>query len=395
MKRTVLLPIGIASATILVIMGLVILLTGSFYILPTITIDPVGDEGVDEYGVLVLTGTTNLGLNTHLIVNLSSVPGKGAPHNWTGFTSVEFGSGGRNFWRAVINPPTLPQGEYSVFVSDITFSRDGSTPIPGSVVATTIITLPEGKGVHSNGKESFLRINTVDTRGIGERIDISGTTSLPPGTVVVWKVETGSCPHTDMNERDPIPAGTLVAEGRTIVTHGIADVHRWSCFIDSSGLSPGCYLIEASGNMTKGSAEFIISREPTQGVPSRERIITIDTFPDPSLNTMVTLTGTTSLPGGEELYVAITPNMGSGYDFLVNPKDMSQSASFSGVIGTVLVEESAGEFNLWSMVFDTYRLHPGQYVVEVSIPTMNLTTTRREPGDVLAAMNFTILGGTP
>lgn len=395
MKRTALLPIGIASATILVIMGLVILLNGSFYFLPTITIDPVGNEGVDEYGVLVLTGTTNLGLNTHLIVTLSAVPGRGATHNWTGFSSVEFGSGGRNFWRAVINPSTLPPGEYSVIVSDITFSRDGSTPIPGSVVATTTITLPERKGVPITGKESFLRINTVDPRVAGERIDISGTTSLQPGTVVVWKVETGSCPHINMSERDAIPDGTLVAEGRTIVTHGIADVHRWSCFIDSSGMRPGCYLIEVSENMTEGSAEFFISRESPHGIPASDRSITIDTFPDPSLNTMVTLTGTTRLPGGEELYVAISPNKGSGYDFLVNPKDMSQSAMFSGVIGTVLVEEGPGELNLWSIVFDTYRLHPGDYVVEVSIPKTNLTTSRREQGDVLATMNFTILGETP
>lgn len=392
MKRTVLLPIGIASATILVLMALWILLTGTFYFLPTITIDPVGDEAVDEHGMLVLSGTTNLGLNTHLIVNVSAVSGKHTPFYKTVFTSVEFGSGGRNFWRAVISPSTLPPGDYSVFVSDIAFSQDGRTAIPGSVIASTTVTIPEQKKVTPAIKESFLRINTVDAMAVGERIDVTGTTSLPPGTVVVWKVETGSCPHPEMTEREAIPSGTLIAEGRTIATEGIAGVNRWSCFIDSSGMRPGCYMIEVSENMTEGSAEFFIPMDSTAVVPTSDRFITIDMFPDPPLNTIVTLTGTTSFPRGEELYVTITPNMRSGYDFLVNPKDMSQSASFSGVVGTVSVEEGPGELNLWSMVFDTYRLHPGNYVVEVSIPKTNITASGREQGDILAATNFTILG---
>lgn len=395
MKKTLLLVVGIASATILVVMGLGILLTGSFYFLPTITIDPVGDGAVDEHGMLVLTGTTNLGLNTHLLVNLSAISGYDIPHHRTGFTSVEFGPGGRNMWRMVINTTTLPPGEYSILVSDIAYAWDGSTPIPGNVVATTAITLSDRKDVNPAGKEPFLRINTVDAGAVGERIDISGTTSLPPGTVMVWKVEPVPCPNINMNEGDLAPAGTLVAEGPTIVSQGIAGVHRWSSFIDSSGMKPGCYLIEVSGDLTKGSAEFVISREPAISPPEPDRYITIDTFPDPSPNTMVTLTGTTNLPGGEEIYVAIIPNKGSGYDFLVNPKDMSQSAMFSGVIGTVPVEKGPGAFNLWSMVFDTYRLHPGHYVVEVSIPKMNMTISGWEQGDVLAAMNFTILGEAP
>ncbi len=395
MKKTALLPIGIVSATILVAMGIGILFSGPFYFLPTITIDPVGDEAVDEYGMLVLTGTTNLGPNTHLLINLSAVPGKDATNFTTGFTSIEFGSGGRNMWRTVFNTSTLPPGDYSVLVSDITISTDGRTAIPGNVVATKKITLPERKDASPTVKASFLRINMVNARSVGERVDISGTTSLPPGTVVVWRVEPVVCPNTGMSDGEPIPGGTLVAEGRTIVTQGIAGVQRWSSFIDSSGMTPGCYLIETSGDMTKGSAEFVISREASMRPPTSDRSITIDTFPDPSLNTMVTLTGTTNLPAGEEMYVAIVPNKGSGYDFMVDPKDLSQSATFSGAVGTVSVEEGPGGLNLWSMVFDTYRLHPGNYIVEVSIPKTNMTTSGLEQGDVLAAMTFTILGETP
>jgi hypothetical protein len=46
------------------------------------------------------------------------------------------------------------------------------------------------------------------------------------------------------------------------------------------------------------------------------------------------------------------------------------------------------------MDFDTYRLDPGRYTVEVSNSKTNQTTFMLEQGDVSAATSF-IIGGEP
>ncbi len=389
MKRTFLLPVGIASATILVVMAFWILITGTFYLIPTITIDPVSEGSVDGNGILVLTGTTNLPLNTHLLVNVSPASGTDGTYD-TEITSVSFGSDGKNSWTAFVNASGLSPGKYLVRVSDIKVTDSGWTILPGAVTATNEIFLAGRPALGPADKEIYLRINTVGPTAAGKVIYITGTTNLPPGTEVAWKVDPASCPQTGTAGEQPVPEGIPAAEAGTVVTKGIAGVHRWSCFLDSTGMSPGCYQVTISGDGMEGTAGFVVSDEPSVVAPLPSRFVTIDTIPDPQVNTMVVLTGTTSLPAGADLNVAIIPNMESEYDFLVNPKDRSQGASFSGVVGTVAVEEGAGGINLWSFGFDTYRLNHGLYSVEVSIPKMNMTISGREPGDILATMNFTI-----
>lgn len=393
MKRTALLPIGIASATILVLMALWILVTGTFYLVPTITIDPIGDEPLDEFGMLVLTGTTNLPLNSHLFINVSPAYGTDGAYR-TGLASVAFGTGGRNSWRAVVNASALPPGRYMARVSDIALTEGGSPIMPGAVTAISEISLPGQPAFVVPEKEPYIRINTIGQVAAGEITEISGTTSLPPGTVAVWKVDPVPCSGNGTPGSPDITRGAAMAEGSTTVTEGISGVHRWSCFLDAVGAMPGCYRIVVLGETSEGAAEFTITSDPSQSRYQPPRFITIDTFPDPPRNTMVVLTGTTNLPAGEELTVVIIPDMKSEYDFLVNPQDRSQGASFSGVIGSITAQPGSGGINLWSMDFDTYHLDPGKYSVEVSNSKTNQTTFRLEQGDVSAATGF-IIGGEP
>lgn len=394
MKRTALLPIGIAAATILVVMALWILLTGTFYLFPVITIDPVGADAVDEYGILILTGTTNLGLNTYFFVNVSPASGTDGPHE-TEIASVDFGSRGRNSWRAVINTSALPPGEYSIRVSTVTYPGNGKTAVPGDVAAKAGVTIPERQVPDPAAKKHFFRINTVGSRAAGERVDVTGTTDLLPETPVHWKMEPVPCLQNNTSSKEPSPGTRPVAEGRTSVTPGVAGIHRWSFAIDSPGMPPGCYHIDVSGDSVEATADIALSGDSAGIGPVPSGFITIDTFPDPLLNTLVVLTGTTSLSAGEEIFVEITPDMGDGFDFLVNPQDRSQGASFSGVIETVAVEAGNGGLNLWSMGFDTYRLRTGKYRVEVSNSKVNTTTFQLEEGNVSAAQIFFIRGETP
>jgi len=391
MKRTALLPIGIASATILVVMALWILFTGTFYLVPTITIDPIGDEPLDEFGMLVLTGTTNLPLNSHLFINVSPAHGADGAYR-TGLTSVAFGTGGRNSWRAVVNASALPPGRYVARVSVIALIEGGSPIMPGAVTAISEISLPGQQSFVVPEKEPYIRINTIGQVAVGEITKISGTTSLPPGTIAVWKVDPVPCSGNDTPGSTDITTGAATAEGSTTITEGISGIHRWSCFLDPVGAMPGCYRIVVLGETSEGAAEFTITSDPSQSRYQPPRFITIDTFPDPPRNTMSVLTGTTNLPAGEELTVEIVPDMKRDYNFLVNPQDRSQGANFSGVIGSITVQAGSGGINLWAMDFDTYRLDPGKYAVEVSNSKTNQTTFMHEQGDVSVATSFTIRG---
>jgi len=166
-------------------------------------------------------------------------------------------------------------------------------------------------------------------------------------------------------------------------------------------MEPGCYLVTITGsslagnfpeNTTENAVEFVLPCFASESAPFPSRFITVDTIPAQPINAKVAITGTTSLPAGEEFLVEITPLPRRNYDFIVNPMDRSQGAVFAAVKGTALVVPWSGDINLWSMNFDTYHLPPGDYAVNVSNSRVNSTTFRTEPGDVSVSGTFTVRG---
>lgn len=397
MKKTPLLFAGIIAATILVVMGMGILLTGSFYFIPSITIDPFGDGEIDENGMLVLTGTTNLGVNTFLLVNVTD--GSPGGEKATSLASVLPGSGGRNTWKAAVNVSPLPPGTYMVRVSSVDLSGNNRTAVPGRVSVTAPFTLPE---MPSSGDRAlptpFLRANRIGEWVPGERIDLSGVTNLGPGTELLWRVDPVRCPGPEGGI--PVPAGQL-PNGSTVVTGGISGINRWSFSFDSAGISAGCYLVnitrygvpgEPLKNRTGDSVEFRLSASAPKATPTPSRYITIDTIPDIRENTRVTVTGTSSLSPGEELVVEITPTVSSGYSFVVDPEGRARGGVFAGVTGTAVVVQGTAGANHWSMDFDTFHLPQGEYELKVANPELNDETTRIGPGDVSCTTRFTVRG---
>jgi hypothetical protein len=405
MKKTALLLAGIISATILVVMGLGILLTGSFYFMPSITIDPFSNEDIDGNGMLVLTGTTNLGLNTHLLVNVSAGSGQAFPAGKgyiTEIASILPGSGGRNSWKAALNVSSLGPGDYTIRVSSVTFAGNNWTAVPGTVVVTSRFRLGnESAGGNRALPVPFIIANTIGNRAADDTIGVTGTTNLPPGIMVLWKVDSIRCTGNGSVTGTPAPVIALLPRGNTEILSGTAGVNRWSFSFNSSGMEPGCYLVTVTGsslagnfpeNTTENTVEFVLSGLASETAPSPSRFITVDAIPAQPINAKVVITGTTSLPAGEEFLVEITPLASRSYDFVVNPTDRSQGAVFAGVKGTVFVVPWSGDINLWSMDFDTYHLPPGDYSVNVSNSRVNRTTFRTEPGDVSVSGTFTVRG---
>lgn len=405
MKKTVLLFAGIIAATILVVMGLGILLTGSFYFMPSITIDPLSNEDIDGNGMLVLTGTTNLGLNTHLLVNITSGPGRASRSDIapaTAIASVLPGTGGRNSWKAAVNVSGLPPGDYMIRVSGVTFTGNNGTAGPGPVIAAVQFTLGSALTAGDRGLPApFITANTIGKQAGGDRIGVTGTTNLPPGIMVFWKVDSVGCTGNGSVTGTPAPVIALLPQGNAEILSGTAGVNRWSFSFNSSGMEPGCYLVTITGsslagnfpeNTTENAVEFVLPGFTSESAPFPSRFITVDTIPARPINAKVVITGTTSLPAGEEFLVEITPLPRRNYDFIVNPMDRSQGAVFAAVKGTALVVPWSGDINLWSMNFDTYHLPPGDYAVNVSNSRVNSTTFRTEPGDVSVSGTFTVRG---
>lgn len=400
MKKTALLFSGIIAATILVIMGLGILLTGSFYFISSITINPFSDKDIDGNGILVLTGTTNLGVNTFLLLNVSAGPGQTLPSaaaHSTELVSVQPGSGGRNVWKAAVNVSSLPPGDYIIRVSGVTFAGNNRTAIPGAVMVTGQFRLGNESAGENRGLASpFIIANTPGNKAVSNTIGINGTTNLPPGTSVLWNVYKAQCPGNSTNTTFSDTAALIT--GSTAVTPGTSGNNRWELEFNSSGMASGCYRVRFAGEtpegiFSEGMADFALSGEGAEETRGPSVFITIDTIPDQQVNTQVVITGTTSIPAGEEFIVEISPLAGSGYDFSVNPKDMSRGAMFAGVAGTALVEPWTGDIGLWSMDFGTYYLPPGEYEVTVSNSRVNQTTFRTEPGNVSITGTFTVRGG--
>ena len=385
MKKTPLLFAGIVAATILVVMGLGIFLTGSFYFMPSITVDAFSDNEIDENGIMVLTGTTNLGVNTFLLVNISCESPAG--EKATSLASVLPGTGGRNKWKATVNVSPLPPGEYTLRVSNVVFSGINRTAVPGGVFVTKQLSFGTGPtGADRGIPTPFIRANPLGEKAVGEAIEVSGTTNIEPGSTLIWEIE-------PVQYRENM-TGTLPA-GCTAVTPGTAGINRWSFEFDSNGIDPGSYVVNIAGdiptgfsvNKTGDTVEFVLSSSAPVATPAPSRFITIDAIPDSPENERVTITGTTSLPAGEKLVIEITPLVGSGYEFVVSPDGRSRSGTFAGVTGTAVVMQGGGGINLWSMNFDTYHLPPGGYEVKV-----NPATSGIEPCDVYCTANFTVGG---
>ena len=401
MKKTALLFAGIISATILVVMGLGILLTGSFYFMPSITIDSFSDSDIDANDMLVLTGTTNLGLNTHLLVNISAGPGQAFPTD-KGYVneiaSLLPGSGGRNSWKAALNVSSLGPGDYTIRVSSVTFAGNNWTAVPGSVVVTRGFRIGnKSAGGNRALPAAFIVANFIGDRAPGESIAVTGTTNLPPGTSILWDVYQVQCPGNGTVPK--IPARVPLLTGSTAITPGTAGINRWVFLFNSSGIAPGCYLVHFAGEtpegmFSEGETGFVLSGIPKEEPAVPSRFITIDTLPGLQVNSRVVITGTTSLPENDELLIEISPIAQGNYEFVVNPRDMSQGAMFTGVAGTAVIVTGTGGVNLWAMDFDTYHLSPGDYTVNVSNTKVNLTTHRTEPGEVSITGTFTVQEGS-
>ncbi|MDD1690999.1 MAG: hypothetical protein LUQ66_10100 [Methanoregula sp.] len=399
MKKKYLTYAGVVAAALLVIMFAGILLSGPFSVFSTVTIDPIPDHAVGD--LVIITGTTNLMAGTVLdldIIAVSPAPNTKSPLGTVDAFIVR-GGGMSNTWSGALDTSALPPGEYLVkaywvnetvrsdLLATSRFRLTGTKPVPTGTPGTGDLQPPQ------------IGINPPGTLWRGEKLLVTGTTSLPEGTELTYLIIQQS--NASVFTVNPKTGDREVREGLTRsgvvnVLPGTGGVNRWSFAVDSTEFIPSEYFIIVTLESIK--TERIGIQPPYDTAPlivkeaildnatlpvmdtSTCRHITIDAFPTRWADQTFTITGTTDLPPGTKLLVRVNP---TEYDLTMNPEVKHFASSMSGAAGTVTVEKGIGDTGLWSMTLDKEKMDPDlrKYVVNISNSWIDNRTYETISGD--------------
>nr|WP_319376259.1 hypothetical protein [uncultured Methanoregula sp.] len=221
-----------------------------------ITIDPISDKTTGD--LLIITGSTNLPAGTMLMIQAG---------NFGGNTEVNPGSNGVNRYSMPIDSSILEPGTQTITVINL-IGDLAKEYKPGTVKETSTFTLkgtflatesPVKTTVTGN---DYIRLHAIGDRSVGDQFLITGTTSLPLGTMLLWQImpDTGTTP-AGVNETASGIAGA------SPVTKGDGIVNRVSFAADMSKQKPGKWVVlvgelkegefDMMGN-PRGSASFIL-----------------------------------------------------------------------------------------------------------------------------------------
>jgi hypothetical protein len=221
---------------------------------PYIHVDHVADQATGD--LLIVKGTTNLPANTTLMVMVS---------NYGGNTEVYTDSHGTNRFSIPVDTSILKPGTCTITVMQMKGDPAKGDYGPAGLNETASFTLhgaylttdtPVQPSVTTT---DFLRVNPVGDRARGDQFLITGTTSLPVGTPVIWVV--GPAPLS--TDATGMESGIM---GSSQVTKGDGALNRVSFAVDTSILPPERYNASVSiatedfmpGNLT-GFALFNVT----------------------------------------------------------------------------------------------------------------------------------------
>ncbi len=339
-----------------------------------INIDPVTDKTTGD--LLIVTGSTNLPAGTELMVQAGSS---------NGGAKVRAGTVGVNRFSSPLDTSTMEPGKKTIKVTNMIGDLEKGDYRKGNVNATASFTL---KGPYLTTdtpvqatitKDDFIRINTIGDRSFGDQFLITGTTSLPVGTEVLWQVSPASF-TTDPDQQTGTFTGAMA---NSQVTKGTGNINRVSFAMDTYVLLPEQYNVSVStiaGDLTKGdfrpgdltgSVLFTVKQGPAS--VDTGQYITIDPVADKTTGDLLIVTGSTNLPAGTILMVQ-TGSYGIGYG------------------GDAMVREGTGGVNRFSMPVDTSILKPGTLTITITQMKGDPAQGDYEPGTVKGTASFTLKG---
>lgn len=195
---------------------------------PYISVDPISEKTTGD--LLIVSGTTNLAADTSLGITIGNFAGSGF---------VNTGTGGVNRYSMPVDTASFKPGTMTVNVTEMTGDPAAGTYAPGSVSGTSTFTLT-GTYLGSDTRvdvtpsaSDYITVNPIGDRFVGDQFLITGTTSLPVGTSLIWQVmpDTGIAP-TGLN----MTASGLA--GGNGVTKGSGSTNRVSFAADMMNQKP-------------------------------------------------------------------------------------------------------------------------------------------------------------
>jgi hypothetical protein len=260
-------------------------------------------------------------------------------------------------------------------------------------------------GKHQIG---FISINRPGTIYRGEKILVTGTTNLPNGTDLLYRViqqSNTSVFTVDPKTRERDLKGGFTRSGIITVIPVDNGANQWSFALDSTEFIPDRYEVlitrEPAGPIDTGTegpfatSTLVVleatSDRLTSAAPDKSpcRSITIDPFPDRTANRSYTITGTTSLPPGTELLFTVFP---AEFDVSVNPGINGLSGSISGAEGTIEVSRGTGDTVPWAAEIDISKFPQGEYLVNISNDRIDPRTYATVYGDTYCSKRLVIQG---
>ncbi|MFA5237017.1 MAG: hypothetical protein WC362_04090 [Methanoregula sp.] len=318
-----------------------------------IHIDPVANQTTGN--LLIVRGTTNLPAGTTLMVQVS---------NYGGNTEVYNTSNGSNWFSMPVDTAILKPGTSTITVMQMKGDPAKGDYGPAGLNVTASFTLhgaylatdtPVQPTVTAT---DFLRVNPVGNRAQGDQFLVTGTTSLPIGTQVIWMVG----PAALAADATGIESGIM---GGSPVTKGSGTTNRVSFAVDTTMLPPGLYNASVSiatedfrpGNLT-GYALFTLTAPGKTGQSSGE--ITLAPISDKHTGDDFPVTGTTSLPAGTNLIWQIIPDPGT------SPTGIDMNAQ-SGIMANNQVINGDTASNRVSLDVNMTDMKPGKYLVMTAV----------------------------
>ncbi|MDD4137759.1 MAG: hypothetical protein PHT99_07715 [Methanoregula sp.] len=218
-----------------------------------IRIDPVADKTTGD--LLTVTGSTNLPAGTILMVQAGS-----AGVGFGSDTMVREGTGGINRFSLPVDTSILKPGILTITVTEMKGDLAKGDYKMGTLNGTTSFTL---KGTYLGADapvkatitgDTFISLNPIGDHAAGDQFLITGTTSLPVGTSLIWEImpDTGTPPASlDLN------ATGIMANNA--VTKGTGAANRVSLAVDMNNMKPGKWVVLVGvmkGEPNSGSIEI-------------------------------------------------------------------------------------------------------------------------------------------
>jgi hypothetical protein len=214
-----------------------------------IRVDPVADKTTGD--LLTVTGSTNLPAGTVLMVQTGS---------YGGDTMVRTGTGGVNRFSAPVDTSIMKPGTKTIAVTAMKGDPAKGDYGPTTVKGTASFTL---KGTYLTTdtpvpatitKGNYIRLNAIGDHSVGDQFLITGTTSLPVGTSLLWQVmpDTGTLPTGIDRTAKGIMANSQV-------TKGDGTSNRVSLAVDMNEQAPGKWVVlvgEIKGDTATGDVKM-------------------------------------------------------------------------------------------------------------------------------------------